>query len=780
MFKNNFILNIFEKAHIKKWKVLFITLSLFVLFFPVYSSYAQGGIIGALTAIPTLIVIIPLSIFALVSGFGATLAGELLLYITSGKAVPYSYTNPDTNELLKIGLDITRPFANVIIVIFLVVIALSIALRVEGYGTKKTFFKLILVALLVNFTTVFMGLIVDASNIIVNYFLQAMGAGWNGVVEKAVETVKSLLPSNRSWTSYFNIGNQIELIGKVLSLTVGNVILMLILGLWSLVFILRYVAIWFLVILSPLAFVFSILPATNGLWKQWYDNFIAWVLVGVNASFFLYIADRFALAVNSMPLEETNIIGATIKSILPIIFYCVSFIFTLSALPKQVESVGNAFKKAGYKIRDLGIKGIRRSFSAAGDLAKSGAKWADRKLASKSSKYAEFSQKVSDKLSSFDEREIAGKALRGKFGLLNIPGVRKLVPESWNKYVEGGKTEVENYEKELGIYGSKELVRQIDSGQISGFKKLAALKTLAERGDIKDLIDQYQKSGKDIEKEMFPMLNLAHKTGNLNKILKADPRLAQYVYDKGISGFTKSDLQKDGFDASQEGAIAKAAAMATPSDISKWSKTVLDNETIVRELMKKGRSVFENAIPQISGGLETFLKTLSKIIEEDTNRLLGMKVVGNPAKVWEFLSAHSEYQKNYGAFVEYIKDKRSVQNGFSETIVESRAVINPKTGELEVKNIEINVPKFSTKQSGQSGSSNGNNGGSNGKNGGSKGFGPTGGGRGGPDFGGRGGGPKGFGPTGGGRGGPDFGGRGGGPKGFGPTGGGMIGNIINN
>jgi hypothetical protein len=685
MFKNNFILNIFEKTHIKKWKVLFIILSLFVLFLPVFSSYAisLGGLI---TAIPTLIIIYNISFFATISGVFATLAGELLFYITSGKAVPYSYTNPDTNELLKIGLDITRPFANVIIVIFLVVIALSIALRIEGYGTKKTFFKLILVALLVNFTTVFMGLIVDASNIIVNYFLQAMGAGWNGVVEKIIETIKSLLPGNSDWKNYLTVSGQIETVGKILSFTIGNVILTLIFLLWSLIFILRYVAIWFLVILSPLAFVFWVLPATNGLWKQWYSNFIAWVLVGVNASFFLYIADRFALGVNSMPLDETNIIGATIKSILPIIFYCFSFIFTLSTLPKQVESVGNAFNKAAHKIRDVGIKGLRKPSSATWDVAKSGAKWADQKLASKYSKYAEFSQKVSDKLSSlsssFDRREITGKALRGKFGLLNIPGVRKLVPESWNKYVEGGKTEVENYEKELGIYGSKELVRQIESGQLYGFKKLAALKALADRGDVKDLIDQYQKSGKDVGKEMLPMLNLAHKTGNLNKILRADPRLAQYVYDKGISGFTRNDLQKDGFDASQEGAIAKVAAMATPSDISKWSKTVLENETIVRELMKKGRAVFENAIPQISGGLETFLKTLSEIVKKDASSN-GINT-DNIVDAWNKLSRTQDYQQKYGAFIEYIKDKRSVQNGFSETI--------------KIGAIKINVPKFSTKK----------------------------------------------------------------------------------
>jgi hypothetical protein len=718
MFKNNFILNIFEKDHVKKWKFLFITLSLFVLFFPVFSSYAisLGGLI---TAIPALLLIYILSQFALIFGLFATLAGELLLYITSGKAVPYSYTNPDTNELLKIGLDITRPFANIIIVIFLVVIALSIALRVEGYGTKKTFFKLILVALLVNFTTVFMGLIVDASSIIVNYFLQAMGAGWNGVAEKLFETVKSLVPDNSkdSWKRMLEISGQIEVVGKILSFTIGNVILTLIFLLWSLIFILRYVAIWFLVILSPLAFVFWVLPATNGLWKQWYDNFIAWVLVGVNASFFLYIADRFALAVNSMPLDdETNIIGATIKSILPIIFYCFSFIFTLSTLPKQVESVGNAFNKAAHKIRDHGVGVVRKSFGRYS---------------------AKMQEKIQERFPQFKStRETIGRVLRGKEGkrgLLNIPVVRDMIPESWNKYVEGGKTEVENYEKELGIYGSKELVRQIHSGQLYGFKKLAALKALADRGDVKDLIDQYQKSGKDVEKEMFPMLNLAHKTGNLNKILKADPRLAQYVYDKGISGFTKSDLQKDGFDASQEGAIAKVAAMATPSDISKWSKTVLDNETIVRELMKKGRGAFENAIPQISGGREAFLKTLSEIVEKDASRM-GI-ITDNIVDAWNTLSKTQDYQQKYGAFIEYIKDKRSVQNGFSETIVRTQFVKNEKTGKIETRNIEINVPKFSTKKSeGPSSSSGGDA---------PKDFGPIGGGGGGSGSGGKKGGPGG-------------------------------------
>ncbi|MDD5551571.1 MAG: type IV secretion system protein [Candidatus Pacebacteria bacterium] len=67
------------------------------------------------------------------------------------------------------------PLANMIFILAFVTIAIATILGIEAYGIKKLLPVLIIMALLVNFAPVFVGLIVDAGNIIVYYFVRGIG-----------------------------------------------------------------------------------------------------------------------------------------------------------------------------------------------------------------------------------------------------------------------------------------------------------------------------------------------------------------------------------------------------------------------------------------------------------------------------------------------------------------------------------------------------------------------------------------------------------------------------
>ncbi len=226
-----------------------------------------------------------LQIFLVVTNAFLSMAIGILAIVTHPNFIVLSYTNPAGNPLLQIGWTLTRDLANIGFIIILVIIGLATALRIREYQWQKTLPLLIGIALLINFTPVILGLVVDASNIIMNFFLGGM------VNLNFVESIWS-----EQWAIFLNswqvVGFEIDAtsLAKAFSLIVFGGISGLIFLVYSLLFVLRYIVIWMLVILSPIAFFCYILPATRRVFSLWWNQFIQWCIVGAAAAFFLYLS----------------------------------------------------------------------------------------------------------------------------------------------------------------------------------------------------------------------------------------------------------------------------------------------------------------------------------------------------------------------------------------------------------------------------------------------------------------------------------------------------------
>jgi hypothetical protein len=306
-----------------------------------------GGIadvlVGALTALPMIGITVALSLAALLAGLFAGFAGVILKWVLSPSFVSWSYTNPENNPLIRAGLNITLSFANMILVIFLVVIALSIALGIKEYGSKKTFAKLLIVALLINFAPVVAGVIVDAANIVMNFFIKGITGG-----ERLTNNLKALGESLTSsfLSKTFTVTGQIDRLAEIVMLVFVSLVLTIILIAFAFLFAARYVVIWLLVILAPLAFACSILPGTQRIWKLWWSQFFKWVFSGVSAIFFLYLADQFANVNPSIPPQGT--FGSSIlPALLPIIVYYAAFSMGLGVINPAETTIRGFTKKYG-------------------------------------------------------------------------------------------------------------------------------------------------------------------------------------------------------------------------------------------------------------------------------------------------------------------------------------------------------------------------------------------------------------------------------------------------
>lgn len=234
------------------------------------------------------------------SAIFASIMSLILGWIISPDFISLKFTQ---NPFVDIGLSITRNFANMGFIIFLVAIALATALRIREYKAKKTLPTLIFIALLINFSPVFCGVIIDAANVVMNFFLQGI-TGLTGFVNFLTTTTKGLY--NLLIGSGLDFWENMASFIQILVMIVFNFFAGFIFILFSALFIMRYIMLWILVILSPIAFVSYILPITRRgrsllSWREWWKQLIAWSIIGIIAAFFLYLGFTMISMINADP-----------------------------------------------------------------------------------------------------------------------------------------------------------------------------------------------------------------------------------------------------------------------------------------------------------------------------------------------------------------------------------------------------------------------------------------------------------------------------------------------
>ncbi|MBI2574181.1 MAG: hypothetical protein HYV78_02210 [Candidatus Wildermuthbacteria bacterium] len=196
-------------------------------------------------------------------------------------------------NVVDIGWAFSRDFANLFFLIILVFIGLATILRLPSYQMKKTLPLLLMMAVLVNFSGLLVGFIVDISNIVTNFFLSRVGT-W--------EDLKIL------WRFSWAMGEQTLNLIRIDNDPRGYLISMLTPATTAAVhaafflmlavvffyafflFIVRISALWTISILSPFAFLAYILPQTRSWWNRWLKELIAWSFMGIPLAFFLYLA----------------------------------------------------------------------------------------------------------------------------------------------------------------------------------------------------------------------------------------------------------------------------------------------------------------------------------------------------------------------------------------------------------------------------------------------------------------------------------------------------------
>jgi len=202
------------------------------------------------------------------------------------------YTDPTRNPIIGIGWTLVRDVANIGFILGLIWIGLATAIGWAGFQTKKAFVWLLVMALLINFTPLICGIVVDLANLLTNFFLEGM-TQWetlNTVYGNQWDALKASLGS-LDW----------EPLARLAILVVFGFVAGFTLLLYAALLAVRIIAIWILVILSPLAFVAYIFTTTRKWFYTWWNQLLQWAFIGAIGGFFLYLSHLALWAVHNDP-----------------------------------------------------------------------------------------------------------------------------------------------------------------------------------------------------------------------------------------------------------------------------------------------------------------------------------------------------------------------------------------------------------------------------------------------------------------------------------------------
>jgi len=262
---------------------------------------------------------IPIFFIAALGIILAILGGVLLLVLQgiAGQMIYYSInlsTTPPT-AISDIAGDV-RTVAVQLLFLFLAIIGLATILKIQEYQMKKALVPLIVVALLINFSGAIVEAVVNIGN---SFTLAFFGFGKITIADLQSGNLKIIEPTQIFETFKMGIENLRDIILKdghffdtindsIISLTtwaaIGYIaalffiVAALAIFIFGLVFFIRVVFIWLLIIIAPIAFVSAvfktkeiekILPGPLN-WNGWWTSLLEWSFMGVGLALWLALA----------------------------------------------------------------------------------------------------------------------------------------------------------------------------------------------------------------------------------------------------------------------------------------------------------------------------------------------------------------------------------------------------------------------------------------------------------------------------------------------------------
>lgn len=223
----------------------------------------------------------------------ATWGGQILVYVAQ-------LTDFTTRSVIIESWNMVRDLSNMFFIVILLFIAFGTLFRVEAYSWKKLLPKMIFAAILVNFSRAIVGVVVDATQVIMLTFVAAVAPATSQGITTAFHLNEFFSTPQIGKSTELEAVND-ELPGpasdvakvRVLGIAVAGMMLgvmVMVEFVYVTVLVGRMAMIWFLTVLSPLGFATMVLPATEKYYKQWWEMLGRYAMIGPMMMFFFWLS----------------------------------------------------------------------------------------------------------------------------------------------------------------------------------------------------------------------------------------------------------------------------------------------------------------------------------------------------------------------------------------------------------------------------------------------------------------------------------------------------------
>lgn len=529
---------------------------------------------------------------------------SFLSWTASGDFIQAGMMTSMDNPLISTGWTATRNIANIMLIFGLVAIAISIMLEYQETKAKKMLVNFFWIALLINFTPVICNTLIDAANILMNIFLKG------GVSPQLVAEIQ-----NKQKTF------SLEDLPTLVCLFVFALLASFMYILYGLLFMFRYIQLWILIIISPIAFATYVFLPTNAAqylrhilpaqceWKTWWSEFLNWTFIGVPAAFSIYLSNILMQSVAANPHAIVSAPSGALAGTFSLIFsFMIPFGVLVEGFMMTMSKGGNAggtlkgwySKGTGLIKTPLKKKGEELLTNAGSTIKQGGLGLYHGLTGSKDAIKQSYDKRVGDLDASGGNYHL--NRLRGAGRALGRAGI-----ETAKGGVGGGAADMLSRTNKKQNEKDAEQ-EKLENGQYNEIKNLdmKTIKNIANSQNTSTPLGAAQFSAAlRVLQENDEAIPDAIKTS-----IKANPSFKKSISRKGKEAVIKNDLSManeffDIDDKKMNSYIVSAAAEKGKinEEIQKWINSHVDSSNANDIIDKKSREEAMKRVPTLAGRL---------------------------------------------------------------------------------------------------------------------------------------------------------------------------------
>jgi hypothetical protein len=448
------------------------------------------------------------------------------------KIFSYSnFVNMKAPPAVHIGWTIIRDFSNMMFIVILIVIAFGTIMKMQQYHARSLLTKMIIMIVLINFSKTITGIFVDFSQVIMLTFVNSFRDSAPIVLTVGLNLAQmtSFAQNTDGLKGFGSVVVAIFLANGMLVVAIAVILAMLV------ILVARILMIWILVILSPIAYIASVLPNTSRYASRWWTELGKNLSAGPVLAFFLWLSLSVISTSAGAPIDISDIggvegnlneaVGGIDDADLPkgateimttqnMFNYIITIALLLTGIMLTQEfgvMGGSAVGRFPDKLKSMGIKGLKKPFN--NRFAKRTYGAVGRKITEKapilSPSYWKGMGMRGERLAKQQSREIEGKGEEAAEKILDewLPRITGRKRGNLKLSAKGAampRTEMAR-SAVVGEYESEMMKEISESG--AGYDKMAELAERAMRmGGIKG------------ERSREAVINLAASRGNLDDV----------------------------------------------------------------------------------------------------------------------------------------------------------------------------------------------------------------------------------------------------------------------